>query len=89
MAKAKAILGPEDIKLLKAYFVTKEEFEELKEQVRDIPTRDELYTRLDEMMVELKANREENAIISGRSSDHEDRITTLEEDVEIIRTKVA
>ncbi|MFC1750803.1 hypothetical protein ACFL2V_18585 [Pseudomonadota bacterium] len=92
MAKTKASLNMEDIKLLKAFFATREEFEELREKVEEMsvnmPTKDELYTMLDKMMVELKANREESVILTGKSSDHEDRITILEDVVQVIKKKV-
>ncbi len=81
----------EDIKLLKTFFATREEFEELKEKVDKIdylPTKEEFYKTTDEMMGELKAIRESQDILVGRSSDHEERITTLEDDMDEVKKKV-
>ena len=43
-----------------------------------LPTKDEFFGKMDEVMGELKTIREEVEVVSGRVSDHEDRITTLE-----------
>jgi len=51
-------------------FVTKDEFEQLKDVVT---------TGFDEVMGELKAIREELTLIPHRLSDHEDRICNLED----------
>ncbi len=89
MAKAKSTLNAADIKLLKTFLPTREEFEELKFDVSHLPTRDEFYTMMDALMGELKGIREEIAIVVGKSSHHEDRITNLEDDMKIVQTKLA
>lgn len=51
----------------------------VKEEIKHLPTKDEFYGKMDEVMGELKAIREEHTVSSGQISDHEDRITLLEE----------
>lgn len=58
----------------------------VKEEMKHLPTKDEFYTKMDELMVELKAIREENTLVTGRLSehsddleDHEQRIIKLEQ----------
>ncbi|MDO8503392.1 MAG: hypothetical protein Q7S60_01750 [bacterium] len=53
--------------------------QKLEERIKFLPTKDEFYTKMDEVMGELKAIREEHTVSSGQISDHEDRITLLEE----------
>lgn len=54
--------------------------EEVEEQVKYLPTKDEFYEKMDEAMGELRAIRDEQTVISGRVYDnHEERITALEE----------
>ena len=55
------------------------EVSKIEEKIEGLPTKDEFYTKMDEVMGELKDIREEVALVSRRSSDHEDRITSLEE----------
>ena len=45
-----------------------------KENVSHLPTKDEFYTKMDEVMGELKTIREEQALQSQHLSDHDDRI---------------
>lgn len=52
--------------------------EKLKERLRFLPTKEEFYEKMDEIMGELKAIREEMTILTYRSSDHEDRLEKLE-----------
>ena len=55
---------------LKETFPTKEEFTRFKEK---------MFNTLDKILKEVVASREEQIVLSGRTSDHEDRIETLEE----------
>jgi len=57
--------------------------EKFEEQLRNIPTKDEFYTKMDEVMGELKGIREEITVVTHQVSGHEDRITTLEKTVEL------
>jgi hypothetical protein len=58
-----------DMKKLEKVFATKQELFELK---------DDLVTRLDAIMGELQAMREEMTVFAYRQSDHSDRIEKLE-----------
>jgi hypothetical protein len=44
-----------------------------------LPTKDEFYEAMDQIMGELKAIREEQALLTGEVSDHDDRLELLEE----------
>jgi len=52
--------------------------QKLDEKLKLLPTKDEFFTQMGEVMGELKAIREEHATQSHRLSNHEDRIETLE-----------
>ena len=49
-----------------------------KDHLGNLPTKDEFYGKMDEVMGELKAIREEQAVQSQHLSDHEDRIEKIE-----------
>lgn len=54
--------------------------EKLNEKLKNFPTKDEFFSRMDEIMTELKAMREEQKILTHKVyEDHEGRITTLED----------
>lgn len=53
--------------------------EKVKEQIKFLPTKDEFYEKMDEIMGELKTIREGQTLQTYRLSDHEDRITKLED----------
>lgn len=53
--------------------------EKLEEKLRNLPTKDEFFSKMDEVMGELKTIREEVEMVAHRSSNHEDRIVILEE----------
>lgn len=55
----------------------------LEEKVGNLPTKDEFFGKMDEVMGELKAIREEQHLQSHRLSSHEDRITVIEEKLQI------
>lgn len=57
--------------------------EKLEERTSNLPTKDEFFGKMDEVVGELKAIREEQPLQSHKLSDHEDRITTLEEKLQI------
>jgi len=54
-----------------------------KDDLGHLPTKDEFYGKMDEVMGELKAAREEQAVISHQLSDHDDRIEKIENHVGI------
>lgn len=78
-----AILGYDDLEAIKGLIsVTIDEaFEKkelaIKEKLSRLPTKDEFYTKMDEVMGELKAVREEQALQSQHLSDHDDRIEKI------------
>jgi hypothetical protein len=50
-----------------------------KEDISHLPTKDEFYGKMDEVMGELKTIREEQALQSQHLSDHDDRIEKIED----------
>ena len=50
----------------------------LDEKLKYLPTKDEFYDKMDEVMGELKAIREEQTVQSHQLSDHEDRLVKVE-----------
>ena len=71
--------------LKKLIKVTIDEDETLvrKEDIKNLPTKDEFYEKMDEVVGELKAIREELPLISHRLSNHEDRIQRVEDKLNI------
>jgi hypothetical protein len=80
-----ATLDNDDFKALKDLMqVTIEEAIETKElvtkeDVNHLPTKDDFYTKMDEVMGELKTIREEQALQSQHLSDHDDRLEKIED----------
>ena len=54
-----------------------------KDHLGNLPTKDEFYGKMDELMGELKAIREEQAVQSHQLSDHGDRIDRIESRLDI------
>lgn len=50
-----------------------------KADISHLPTKDEFYGKMDEVMGELKGIREDHLVLTHQVSKHEDRITSLEE----------
>lgn len=79
-----ATLDEDDLKAIRGLIeVTVDEVIEkrelfTKEDIRHLLTKDEFYTKMDEVMGELKTIREEQTLLSHRVSDHEDRIEKIE-----------
>jgi len=74
-----ATLDNDDLKAIKNLMeVTIDEAVEeklvTKEDISHLPTKDEFYSKMDEVMGELKTIREEQALQSQHLSDHDDRI---------------
>ena len=63
--------------------------ETLEDKTRNLPTKDEFFTKMDEVMGELKTIREEDTILGHQVSEHEKRITDLEENRESSHFAVA
>jgi hypothetical protein len=75
-----ATLDNDDLKAIKALIeVTIDEKELItKSDISHLPTKDEFYTKMDEVMGELKTIREEQTLQSQHLSDHDDRIEKIE-----------
>lgn len=75
-----AKLDDDDLKAIKTLIdVTIEEKELVsKTDLSHLPTKDEFYSKMDEVMGELKAIREEQTVQSHQLSDHDDRIEKIE-----------
>ena len=77
-----ATLDNDDLKALKGLMeVTIDEAIEAKlvtkEDISHLPTKDEFYAKMDEVMGELKTIREEQALQSQHLSDHDDTIEKI------------
>jgi len=78
-----ATLDNDDLKAIKNLMeVTIDEAVEEKLVTKDdlshLPTKDEFYTKMDEVMGELKTIREEQSLQRQHLSDHDDRIDKIE-----------
>ena len=76
-----AVLDSNDLKAIKTLIEVTfdEQFDErLDEKLSHLPTKDEFYNKMDEVMGELKTIREEQTLLSYRVSDHEDKIEKIE-----------
>jgi hypothetical protein len=62
---------------LRKEFVTKED-------IKHLPTKEDFYQMVDKIMKEIKAMREERAVLIHRISDHEDRIVRVEKKVGVV-----
>ena len=84
-----AKLDSDDLKAIKDLIeVTVEDVIERKElvtksDIRYLPSKDEFYGKMDKVMGELKAIREEQAVQSHQLSDHGDRIDRIESRLDI------
>jgi hypothetical protein len=83
-----AILDNDDLKAIKGLIEVTigEAIEEklvTKDDITHLPTKDEFYTKMDEVMGELKAIREEQPLQSHKLSEHEDRIEKIESNLGI------
>ena len=55
--------------------------EKIEEKTKNLPTKDEFFTKMDEVMGELKTIRESTEMLTERVSDHEERITRIEKKI--------
>mgnify|MGYP001603847250 CR=1 FL=1 len=72
------MLTADDFQKLTQVLVIKEEFEELKEKVSNLPTKQEFFTKMDEVMNELKTIREEHVVLNGKVDRTDERVENLE-----------
>ena len=54
-----------------------------KDDISHLPTKDEFYVKMDEVVGELKAAREEQAVLSHQVADHADRLDRIESNLDI------
>jgi predicted nuclease with TOPRIM domain len=57
--------------------------ERIEERTKNLPTKKEFYNKMDEVVGELKAIREELLSINHQLSNHEDRISNVEKKLEV------
>lgn len=57
--------------------------EKIEDKISGLPTRDEFFGKMDEMMGELKTIREEQTMISHRVPNHEDRFQVIEDKLDL------
>jgi len=84
--KDMAKLDNDDLKAIKDLVETTfdEKFDEkIDEKLKYLPTKDEFYSKMDEVMGELKTIREEQTVQSHQLSNHEDRISKIETKLQI------
>lgn len=53
--------------------------EKLNEKLGDLPSKDDFYEKMDEVMGEIKAMREEQTLIGNKLSDHSDQLEDHEQ----------
>ena len=53
--------------------------EKLDEKIKILPTKEEFFSKMDEVMGELGTIREEQTVLSHQVADHENRLKSLEE----------
>jgi len=56
--------------------------EKLDEKIKFLPSKDEFYSKMDDIMGELKAIREEQEIITGKTSEYNDTIENHDASIE-------
>ena len=81
-----AKLDSDDLKAIKGLIeVTFDEKldEKLDAKLSHLPTKDQFYNKMDEVMGELKTIREEQTLQSHQLSEHEDRIEKIESKLDI------
>lgn len=75
-----AKLDDQDLKAIKGLIEVTIDEKELvtKDDISHLPTKEEFYNKMDEVMGELKTIREEKTVQSHQLSNHEDRIQKVE-----------
>lgn len=58
--------------------------QEINEKLNLLPTKEEFFSRMDKVMGELQTTRDEQILLSAKSSNHEDRIEVLEQKTGIV-----
>jgi hypothetical protein len=79
----RAFATKDDLADLKAVFATKDDVrqivqEEIKSQVGKLPTKNEFFSRMDDLAGDYKKFTEETPVINHQLADHEDRLEVVE-----------
>ncbi len=80
----------QDLKALKELMISvfDERFEvRIEEKLKYLPTKEEFFSRMDEMMGELRAMRQEQILLTHKVFKHDDEIDELQTDVAILKKK--
>ena len=72
------MLTTDDLSLLREVFATKQEFAELREQISHLPTKEEFFSRMDELVGELKTVRQEFQAHQMTHDDIDERLDAIE-----------
>lgn len=81
MAKIKPTLNQADLDIITTIIDERLDIkleEKLDEKIAFLPTKEEFYTKMDEVMGELQAIRQNSDINTYKIADHDDRIEILE-----------
>jgi hypothetical protein len=54
-----------------------------KDDIKNLPTKDEFFTEMDELMKEVKTSREEQSMLSNRVSIHSDQLERIEKHLDL------
>jgi hypothetical protein len=73
-------LGPhlENVGKLVKQLISEDETLVRKNDIQNLPTKDEFFTKMDELLTEVKTSREEQSLLSGRFSIHSDQIEEVQ-----------
>jgi len=55
--------------------------EKIEDRTKNLPSKDDFFTKMDEVMGELKAIRENTTVLSHQVSEHDDRIVKIEKKI--------
>ena len=64
--------------------IIQHEIKPVKDRMSLLPTKDEFYKKMDEVITELQTTRQEQVVLAHLVSNHEDRIGVIEEQIKIV-----
>jgi hypothetical protein len=89
LTQIKLLLVSNNSQLYKEFGEIKESIiEEIKDQIKYLPTREEYYNSMDKLMKEVMASRETQEIIGDKFSEQTDKLENHEERIENLETKI-
>lgn len=74
LTKIKFLVTSGNSQVLKEIDEVKEKIENVESQIKLIPSKEEFFGAMSELMGEVKSSREEQTVISGRLSESQDRL---------------